>query len=209
MTGRIKMYNNTKSFGFIAGDDEQDYFFHATGLKSEEYPAPGRLVEFSPDRGPKGPIAKKISIIETKYNRPSFITIGTTRIRLSDIKSYEITTDLLHYCTIYDATTFQKIGDAPIDEGSYREAVGTAKIYDPVQKIYIRPNHYRLLQSDGGKLSVDTVWDEQDLHLKHNDMLLIRTYQNEEYSLFEDVAKRLGIDIYEKMHELDSYFLTP
>ena len=29
--GKIKFYNKARKFGFIAGDDGNDYFFHETG----------------------------------------------------------------------------------------------------------------------------------------------------------------------------------
>ncbi|MDP6755572.1 MAG: cold shock domain-containing protein [Candidatus Marinimicrobia bacterium] len=32
MTGTVKEYNQMKGFGFISGDDGQDYFVHVYGL---------------------------------------------------------------------------------------------------------------------------------------------------------------------------------
>ena len=35
--GKVKFYNKEKKFGFIAGDDGKDYFFHATGIAVDIY----------------------------------------------------------------------------------------------------------------------------------------------------------------------------
>ena len=44
--GKIKFYNKSRKFGFIAGDDGKDYFFHETGLSHEIYVKDGDKVEF-------------------------------------------------------------------------------------------------------------------------------------------------------------------
>lgn len=37
MTGKLKWFNNDKGYGFIAGDDGQDYFVHASKLAEGTY----------------------------------------------------------------------------------------------------------------------------------------------------------------------------
>lgn len=34
-TGTVKFFNETKGFGFIKGENEQDIFVHVTGLNDE------------------------------------------------------------------------------------------------------------------------------------------------------------------------------
>lgn len=36
MNGMIKMYNREKGYGFIHGEDKQDYFFHVSSLQNIE-----------------------------------------------------------------------------------------------------------------------------------------------------------------------------
>ena len=31
-TGKVKFFNRRKKYGFITGDDGEDYFFHESGL---------------------------------------------------------------------------------------------------------------------------------------------------------------------------------
>lgn len=37
MTGKLKWFNNNKGYGFIAGDDGNDYFVHASNLEPGTY----------------------------------------------------------------------------------------------------------------------------------------------------------------------------
>ncbi len=56
VTGTVKFFNRAKHFGFVAGDDGQDYFIHETGLKPGVSVDEGDKVTFDAiedDRGPK------------------------------------------------------------------------------------------------------------------------------------------------------------
>ena len=33
MKGKVKFFNNEKGFGFIAGEDNKEYFVHESGIK--------------------------------------------------------------------------------------------------------------------------------------------------------------------------------
>lgn len=92
MKGRIKMYNSSRGFGFIAAEDENDYFFHISDVKTIVDIARGMLVTFEKATGPKGPVAKEVRVTSVPVNQPEFLAIGRTRIRIRSIKNYEITT---------------------------------------------------------------------------------------------------------------------
>jgi len=53
-TGTVKFYNVNKSFGFITGDDEKDYFVHSSGLKEGVIINEGDKVSFDIVEGDKG-----------------------------------------------------------------------------------------------------------------------------------------------------------
>lgn len=61
MDGHIKKIVGERGFGFIAGEDGNDYFFHRDDLRSGGLDftelQPGNSVSFEPQQGPKGPRA--------------------------------------------------------------------------------------------------------------------------------------------------------
>jgi CspA family cold shock protein len=61
MKGKVKFFNNTKGFGFIAGDDGKEYFVHSTGLNAGVSLKEGDAVTFEIEQGEKGPKASKVS----------------------------------------------------------------------------------------------------------------------------------------------------
>jgi cold shock CspA family protein len=87
VTGRIKMFNSEKGYGFIISEDGEDRFFHVANVKSMELPCQGAFVSFTPSENEKGKEAKEIFVTE-KETRPGFISIGSERIKLSNIKDY-------------------------------------------------------------------------------------------------------------------------
>ena len=60
MKGKIKFFNAMKGFGFVAGEDEKEYFVHksalAEGLSLKENDA----VTFDVEEGDKGPRAVNV-----------------------------------------------------------------------------------------------------------------------------------------------------
>jgi len=61
--GKVKFYNREKKFGFITGNDGNDYFFHDTGVSNEIYLRDGDNVEFKIIDGERGKKAVDISPI--------------------------------------------------------------------------------------------------------------------------------------------------
>ena len=63
-TGKVKFYNRIKRYGFISGEDGNDYFFHESGLTEGIYVQDGDKVEFKVVDGDRGKKAVEISIID-------------------------------------------------------------------------------------------------------------------------------------------------
>ena len=62
-TGTIKRVISDRGFGFIAADDEKEYFFHRDALDSSldfDRLSGGEKVEFDVENSPKGPRASKV-----------------------------------------------------------------------------------------------------------------------------------------------------
>lgn len=64
MTGRVKFYDGMKKYGFISGDDGNEYFFHESELNilSKNLKA-GYTVQFETSDGCPNPKAVNISIL--------------------------------------------------------------------------------------------------------------------------------------------------
>ena len=106
MDGKIKFFYENKGYGFILGEDHNDYFFHVSDVLDAEPLRRGTPVTFEPKETAKGKKAicvfvdtlsqelereSHYSFRDTSYsNRPSTISFGTTVIRSSQIKSYRI-----------------------------------------------------------------------------------------------------------------------
>jgi len=60
--GTVKFFNEAKGFGFIKGEDGQEIFVHASGLKEDI--RENDLVVFETERGKKGMNAINVSLAE-------------------------------------------------------------------------------------------------------------------------------------------------
>ena len=63
-TGKVKFFNRRKKYGFITGDDGEDYFFHESGLTEGIYVKDEDKVEFKVVDGDRGKKAVEISLID-------------------------------------------------------------------------------------------------------------------------------------------------
>jgi CspA family cold shock protein len=61
MKGKVKFFNNTKGFGFIAGDDGKEYFVHQSGLDAGVTIRDNDSVNFEIVQGDRGLKAEKVS----------------------------------------------------------------------------------------------------------------------------------------------------
>ena len=66
MTGKVKMFNKEKGYGFIHGEDNKDYFFHYSALIMEGFKiiAEGTNVTFEVESSEKGPRAASVKTAE-------------------------------------------------------------------------------------------------------------------------------------------------
>ncbi len=62
--GRVKWFNNSKGFGFVAQESGEDVFVHHTAIQGTGFKslAEGDLVEFEVTQGPKG--AQAVNVVK-------------------------------------------------------------------------------------------------------------------------------------------------
>jgi CspA family cold shock protein len=63
-TGKVKFYDDDKGFGFIASDEGQEVFLHASALPEGASVRQGSRVEFSVADGKRGPQAMSVRVID-------------------------------------------------------------------------------------------------------------------------------------------------
>jgi len=64
MKGEVKWYNMKKGYGFIKGEDEEDYFVHFSALPKETMLREGQKVSFEPAETERGKQAQNVVIEE-------------------------------------------------------------------------------------------------------------------------------------------------
>ena len=62
MKGKVKFYNRSKDFGFIASEDSQEYYFNAASMKVAQ---DNDAVEFETMKTARGEVAKQVVLSGT------------------------------------------------------------------------------------------------------------------------------------------------
>jgi len=71
MEGTVNWFNIRKGYGFVKGDDGEDYFIHYTGLPNGVFLKEGDKVTFEPAKTEKGNQAKDVKVIGGSQEEPS------------------------------------------------------------------------------------------------------------------------------------------
>ncbi|MEA3378220.1 MAG: cold shock domain-containing protein [Nanoarchaeota archaeon] len=66
MKGKVKFFDEKKSFGFVTGEDGKDYFVHKSDLKEGVTLRENDSVEFDVEQGDRGPKAVNVTLSDSE-----------------------------------------------------------------------------------------------------------------------------------------------
>ncbi|MAG52329.1 MAG: cold-shock protein [Nanoarchaeota archaeon] len=64
MEGTVKWFNTRKGYGFVKGDDGEDYFVHYTALEKDVFLRDNDKVSFDPVEGDRGKQAQNVKLLQ-------------------------------------------------------------------------------------------------------------------------------------------------
>lgn len=64
MQGSVKWFNSRKGYGFVKGDDDEDYFVHYTALSNGTFLRENDRVEFTAATTEKGKQAQNVTLLQ-------------------------------------------------------------------------------------------------------------------------------------------------
>jgi CspA family cold shock protein len=70
MQGTVKWYNRKKAYGFIQGEDGEEYFVHQTALKPGTFIRDNDIVSFDAAESERGKQAQNVTLVQ-KANQPA------------------------------------------------------------------------------------------------------------------------------------------
>lgn len=214
MRGRIKRYFSDKGYGFIAGEDGVDYYFHISNVRTAVQITQGSVVEFDVVRAndKKNNKAVNIKIIEVK-DRPQFIQLGGTRVKLSNIKNYGISSngkvlmkaEVKTYteCIVVDCSHWFFNKEYYDYEYHDKHLLSFDEYYDEIEQLnYALEKGYDKSECDKDKMPKAFVYSEskkkltraEDKFLEKDDFILtyadcyylyVTTYQGDNYTFYE------------------------
>lgn len=230
MRGRIKRFIEDKGYGFITGEDGQDYFFHISQVRDMVEIKNWMIVNFDIIDGKKGKNAVNIKVSE-QNNTSRFVTCGNVNIRLNNIKEYGFG----KYPVLYERYFIEKICKEKTIFGTIQNVAywtgmnwyDRGEISDSEVEYY-RSFHktlddYRygeisiLVQEENGELKHFTPYGADWNRVSNVDMsssaskqlyaigqknyLYIETYQKENFQFKED---QVSFNIYDKYNEINN-----
>jgi len=64
MEGTVKWFDRKKGYGFIKGEDEEDYFLHHSAIEKGVFVKDDDQVSFDPTQNERGKQAQNVKLLE-------------------------------------------------------------------------------------------------------------------------------------------------
>jgi len=113
MKGKVINFNQEKSFGFILGENGQNYFFHTSDVNLPFEVSKNKMLTFNPSSNQKGLCAKNVVLEKGKQpkqnnnnshkpqkqqkqsqpKKKKFVMIGNITVNLNDVKNAQVQGD--------------------------------------------------------------------------------------------------------------------
>ncbi len=181
MNGKVKTYKPDKGFGFILGEDGNDYFFHISNLKTVAVISYGDNAEFVPSSNDKGLQALEV-VISPSVNNAKFITIGNKRHKISNIKEYGISTQTFGCLNVYRRVKNDNSILKAFVAGSYDfTPTGKYILYESYPDSSRARKHY---YDQNGDIAVDGSYYDDRVEVKLR-YLYIKNYQGDNDIYYE------------------------
>ena len=71
MEGKVKWFNRQKGYGFIAGDDGEEYFVHYSAVPQGTFLRENDKVSFDPADSDKGKQAQNVTLLQKGSEMPA------------------------------------------------------------------------------------------------------------------------------------------
>lgn len=214
MRGRIKRFIEDKGYGFITGEDGQDYFFHISQVRDMVEIKNYMIVNFDIADGKKGKNAVNIRVSE-QNNTSKFVICGGTNIRLNNIKQYGLGKYPVLYEKVFKEYIVCNVNASFLErlligseekkykfEGEWSACweISEEDVYrfinDDMTSVYARKSN--------GELTHDTSLRKKrrDVYkVEYKKYLYITTYQNDNFKFKET---EVNFDVVEKYNEINN-----
>lgn len=166
--GRVRRYDSAKGYGFIAGDDGRDYFFHISTVTGNAPIAQGHRVTFTPGMSTKGPRAGHV-VVQAMPSQPDRFFM----IRGPEVRGYEIVQVIAEDCW-YEAFDPNEAKDGLRD---YAISLGANAIVDLHLEKYSKSPYPLWASILGGLLRIPgSMTYYQTMHRFHGRAVVIRRF---------------------------------